>query len=86
MRAEYRGALAFPDPTHATMYRTRTHKLVTYHGKGIRELFDLEADPWEHHDLSRLPQHRDLLRDLSQESYDATVAAAPPEPARIAGH
>ena len=86
VRAEYRGALAFPDPTHATMYRTRTHKLVTYHGKGIQELFDLEADPWEHHDLSRLPQHRDLLRDLSQESYDATVAAAPPEPARIAGH
>ena len=30
---------------YATMLRTRTHKIVNYHGLEVGELFDLETDP-----------------------------------------
>tara|TARA_A100001037_G_scaffold242657_1_gene223177 strand:+ start:1121 stop:1303 length:183 start_codon:yes stop_codon:yes gene_type:complete len=33
--------------TFANMHRTRRYKLAVYHGKGVGELFDLKADPWE---------------------------------------
>ena len=64
------------------MYRDRRWKLVTYHGKDLFELYDLQADPWEHEDLSRDPAYRDVLMDLLRRSFDATIAARPPAPAR----
>lgn len=38
-------------PAHATMIRTRTHKLVVAHGHRTGELYDLVADPGEHRNL-----------------------------------
>ena len=77
VRCEYFDAL---DPvftggsgTFATMHRTRTHKLVVYHGKGVGELFDLENDPWEHNNLWENPEHSGLKNRLLAESFDAHV-------------
>ena len=78
VRTEFFGAINYPDQTHATMYRDRRWKLVSYHGKGLFELYDLENDPWEHDDLSRSPDHQDVLCDLLRRSFDAAVYATPP--------
>jgi arylsulfatase len=75
VRCEFFGAIDFPDQTHATMYRDRRWKLVSYHGKDLFELYDLENDPWEHEDLAKDPRHRDVLWDLMRKSFDATVGA-----------
>ncbi len=77
VRAEHYAATNFPDKTHATMYRDRRWKLVVYHQKDICELYDLENDPWEHHDLSRDPDYAELKWALLRRSYDATVYARP---------
>ena len=77
VRTEHYAATNFPDKTHATMYRDRRWKLVLYHQKDICELYDLEADPWEHHDLSQDPEYAEVKWDLMRRSYDATVYAHP---------
>ena len=77
VRTEHYAATNYPDKTHATMYRDRRWKLVVYHQKGICELYDLENDPWEHHDLSAEPAYAALKWDLLCRSYDATVYAQP---------
>jgi arylsulfatase A-like enzyme len=84
VRCEFLGAIAFPDQTHATMYRDRRWKLVTYHGKDRAELYDLETDPWEHHDLSELEEHREMLAKLQRRAFDLTVLAHPPDQPRVA--
>lgn len=77
VRSEYFDAL---DPhftggtgTFATMHRTKRHKLVVYHGKGVGELFDLEKDPWEHENLWDDPACSELKSRLIAESFDAHV-------------
>ena len=77
VRCEHYAATNYPDKTHATMLRDRRWKLVVYHQKNICELYDLEADPWEHHDLSQDPDYAALKWDLLRKSYDATVYAHP---------
>ena len=77
VRTEHYAATNFPDETHATMYRDLRWKLVIYHQKDICELYDLEADPWEHHDLSEDPNYAAIKWDLLRRSYDATVYAHP---------
>ena len=83
VRTEFFGAIDFPDQTHATMYRDRRWKLVSYHGKDLYELYDLENDPWEHNDLSESPDHQDTLHDLMRKSFDATAQAHMPDPPRV---
>ena len=83
VRTEFFGAINYPDQTHATMYRDRSWKLISYHGKDLFELYDLEADPWEHDDLSQSSEHQDVLRDLLRRSFDATVYATPPFAPRV---
>ena len=78
VRTEFFGAINYPDHTHATMYRDRKWKLVSYHGKDLFELYDLENDPWEHNDLSDSADHQDVLRDLMRKSFDAAIYATPP--------
>ena len=46
VRTEFFGAINYPDQTHATMYRDRRWKLISYHGKDLFELFDLATDPF----------------------------------------
>lgn len=78
VRTEFFGAINYPDQTHATMYRDRRWKFVNYHGKDLFELYDLDADPWEHNDLSESPEHQDVLRDLMRKSFDSAIYATPP--------
>ena len=78
VRTEFFGAINYPDHTHATMYRDRRWKLISYHGKQLFELYDLENDPWEHDDLSASPDHQDVLRELMRKSFDAAIQATPP--------
>ena len=76
-RAEHYAATNLADATHATMYRDRRWKLVIYHQKDLTELYDLENDPWEHHDLSQDPEYAVVKWELMRKSFDATVFAHP---------
>ena len=86
VRCEYLDAVEKPDHTFATMYRDRRWKLNVYHGHGIGELFDMEADPHEHDSLWDSPDHQGIKLDLMQRSFDATVLAADPGPARVSSY
>ncbi len=77
VRSEHYAATNLADETHASMYRDRRWKLTVYHQKGICELYDLDADPWEHNDLSEDPDCADVMWDLLRRSYDATVYSHP---------
>jgi len=84
VRAEFFGAINYPDQTHATMYREGDWKLVTYHGKDLHELYNLRDDPWEHRDLSADPNYAKTLMGLLRASFDRQICAIPPAPERIA--
>jgi arylsulfatase A-like enzyme len=77
VRCEYFDAL---DPyftggsgTYATMYRERRYKLSLYHGHGVGEIYDLQEDPWEHHNLWDDPGSQVLKARLIAESFDSHV-------------
>ena len=85
VRAEYYSALNADVPgreeftgMYATMLRTRTHKIVNYHGLEIGELFDLETDPEEHHNLWDDPEFAELRFRLMQRNFDALAYAVDP--------
>ncbi len=82
VRSEFFGAINYPDQTHATMYRDSKWKFISYHGKDLFELYDLENDPWEHNDLSECPDHQIVLMNLMQKSFDAAIRATPPDAPR----
>ncbi len=87
VRSEFFGAIGGPgssNQTRATMYRDRRWKLISYHGKNLYELYDLENDPWEHHDLSDDRDHQDIKWDLVRRSFDATIDALPRSMPRVA--
>lgn len=84
VRSEAYDCIDYPDGTKATMYRDSRWKLVTYHGKNLQELYDLDSDPWEHRDLSKNPRYRETFKRLIQASFDATVNALPRQEPRIA--
>lgn len=83
VRSEYYDAVDLPNHTFGTMYRDRRYKLVVYHGLEVGELYDLEADPHEHHNLWNSPSHAALKLDLLKCSFDATVRAMDYGPTRI---
>ena len=82
VRTEFYAGINYPDATHATMFRDERYKLVTYHRKGIAELYDLESDPWEHVNLADDSSYAAIRAELMWQSYDATVYAHPPMPPR----
>ena len=55
------------------MFRTKKHKLVIYHRDNLGELFNLEADPWEHHNLWDDPGSETLKNRLILESFNSHV-------------
>ena len=70
-------------PCWATMYRDERHKLVSYHDLDYGELYDLERDPLELTNLWEAPAAAALRAELTQQSFDATVAACDPSPDQI---
>ena len=48
------------------MVRTKKHKLIVYPNVSKIQLFDLEADPWEMHDLSEDVSMAEVKRDLAR--------------------
>ncbi len=81
VRCEYFDALA-PEFTgghgaFATMHRTRQHKLCVYHSLDghVGELYDLDADPWEHRNLwdDPDPDVQALKNRLILDSFNAHV-------------
>src|SRR5215210_7354204 len=76
VRCEYYDAASLPNHTFGTMYRDRRWKLNVYHGHGIGELYDLEADPGEFDDLWDSPEHQAIKGELLLKSFDAQVKVA----------
>ena len=81
--SEYIDAINRPDGTRAFMYRDRRWKLVTYHGNGIGELYDLKADPNEFEDLWDDPQYATIKADLMKRSFDSLVTRMDTGPERV---
>lgn len=54
----------------ARMIRRGQWKLNHYHGYDRPQLFDLQADPREQHDLAGSPRHAELVRDLRAAALD----------------
>lgn len=76
VRCEYYDALHRPgQESFGTMYRDRRWKLTVYHGLGLGELYDLEADPHEFNSLWADPAHQGIKAELLAKSFDATVRA-----------
>ena len=61
--------------TFASMIRDERYKLVVYHGHGLGELFDLEADPDEFDNLWDDPALTGTKLDLMQRSFDGLALA-----------
>ena len=70
----------------ATMYRDERYKLVVYHGRGLGELYDLQEEPGEFHNLWSSSAHAALRHDLMARSFDATVMAQDWGSPRVAAH
>ncbi len=68
--------------SYGTMYRTKTHKLVTYHGIDEGELYDLTQDPEEFRNLWTSPIHQPLKLQLMKQAFDASVFTMDPLPER----
>ena len=72
-------------PTYATMWRTKTHKIIVYHGQELGELYDLELDPEEFVNLWDEPASSQIKQTLMKQCFDASVFTMDPLPERSAG-
>jgi choline-sulfatase len=70
---------------HATMIRTHLHKLVRFHGAGQGELYDLEADPLETHNLWDETEYRPLRAEMAERLLDRMAWTVDPLPVREGG-
>lgn len=83
---EYYNAMPGHDHSaHGTMLREERYKVVVYHGVDEGELYDLESDPDEFHNLWDDPEYAGLRIDLVKRCFDASVFTMDPLPLRVAG-
>ncbi len=70
-------------PAHATMVTTRRYKLALYHGIGEGELYDLEADPAETHNLWAAPEYAAVKLEMLERLCDRMAWTVDPLPERL---
>ena len=70
---------------YATMWRTRDHKIVVYHGEDFGELYDLQRDPDEFENRWDDPDYADARFELMKQCFDARAFTMDPLPKRSAG-
>ncbi len=69
--------------SYGTMLRTRTEKIVVYHGSEPGELYDLQADPDEFENLWNEPSAAGRKTELFKQCFDASVLTMDPLPERL---
>ncbi len=80
---EYYDSCAFYNPAPmATMVRTASHKLITYHSLNFSELYDLETDPHEFKNLWNEPSARDVREAMMAELTRRMAGTVDPLPVR----
>lgn len=85
VRSEYHDAIDLKHASHATMIRGDRFKLAVYHGTGLGELYDLDADPHEHVNLwtdERFADVRELLMSQMLDDLMTTVDVGGPRVGR----
>ena len=81
----YNATSSHHDPAaHLTMVRTARHKLVVDHSHSGGELYDLDLDPREHHNLWDVPGSRDLKTEMLCRLTNRMAWTADPLPEREA--
>ncbi|MBE7467349.1 MAG: sulfatase-like hydrolase/transferase [Planctomycetes bacterium] len=70
-------------PQYCTMLRTATHKLVAWHGQPLGELYDLQADPTELHNLWDRPEHAAIKAQHLQRLCARMAFTCDPLPPRV---
>lgn len=70
-------------PVYASMLRTQSHKIVVHHGSRDGELYDLQADPDEFHNLWFDAASADLRREMLHQLIDELVATEDPGGERV---
>ena len=69
--------------SYGTMIRDRRYKCNTYHGLDYGELYDLEEDPWEHHNLWESERHLSIRESLIRAAFDSLAFSIDLGPRRI---
>ena len=68
---EYYWEYEFPQTPTMHGVRTDQYKLIRYHGIwDTNEFFDLKNDPFEKHNLIAVPEHQEIIRQLTADLYD----------------
>jgi arylsulfatase A-like enzyme len=75
VRCEYHDAVELQHASHATMIRDDRFKLSLYHGTGLGELYDLDADPHEHRNLWDDPAFASVRASLTARLLDDLMTA-----------
>ena len=75
VRCDYHDTLVRPHASHANMLRTDLYKLVVYHGHDVGELYDLDEDPNEFHNLWDEVELQPLKYKLMKQLFDAVMLA-----------
>jgi arylsulfatase A-like enzyme len=75
VRCEYHDALDRPYASHANMIYDGRYKLVVYHGHEVGELYDLQNDPHEFHNLWDNPAHLPVKYEQMKRLFDALMLA-----------
>lgn len=80
--AEYYNAWTHSE-AYGTMLRTKSWKVVVYHGTNQGELYDLMEDPDEFFNLWDSPVHAERKQELVLKCFDASVLSMDPDPPRL---
>ncbi|MBQ9080715.1 MAG: sulfatase-like hydrolase/transferase [Clostridia bacterium] len=72
-----------PTQSYATMLRDKRYKLVVYHGVETGELYDLDTDPCEQHNLWFDEHYSELRFELLKKSFDISAVVQRPGQVRI---